>query len=315
MHVNSLLRVVATLALLQTACGDDKSSDAGKRDASEATQDDAAVEARSDAQIPSATDGSLAEDASLAADANHEDAAIAVADAGLDAGANAAKVPVFVAVGYAGRRVRSVDLGLTWTDDTSLGGGGDDENLLRAVAFGHDVFVAVGWKILTSADGRSGTWTDRTLTGQQWLGGIAFGNNRFVATGGYGSSAYSTDGLGWAVGGALSTEASRSLAFGGNIFISATDAGHWWTSTDGSRWLVQSEKNTGDQVAHCAGSFRQVSQCTGAFTARTQASGNGVVIRVRNGELERSTNAGASFVTVLSEGQPLESVAFGQARR
>jgi hypothetical protein len=216
--------------------------------------------------------------------------------------------PVFVAVGYAGRRVRSTDLGLTWTDDTTLGGGGDDQYLLRAVTFGKGVFVATGWKILTSPDGRAGTWTDHTMPSQQWLGGVQFGNNRFVATGGYGFSANSTDGLSWSPAGSLQTQASRSLAFGEGKFVSATDAGNWWSSTDGESWTTMSGGHQ-TQVAYCGG-FKDESACSGKFTARNQAVGEGIVIRAVNGDLQRSTN-GTSFTTVLSQGQALEAVAFG----
>jgi hypothetical protein len=74
-----------------------------------------------------------------------------------------------VAVGYSGRRIRSTDLGLTWTDDQTLeNNGGDDPDLFRAVPFGNDVFVAAGWKIFTSPDGK--TWQEHTSNAaSQWL--------------------------------------------------------------------------------------------------------------------------------------------------
>jgi len=217
--------------------------------------------------------------------------------------------PVFVAVGYAGRRVRSTDLGLTWTDDVSLGGGGDDQFLLRAVTFGKGLFVATGWKILTSPDGRSGTWTERTISGQQWLGGVQFGNNAFVATGGYGFSANSPDGISWSSAGSLNTQASRSLAFGAGKFVTATDAGNWWSSTDGESWTVMSGGHQ-TQVAYCNGTFKDESSCTGTFSARDRAVGGGVTVRAVNGDLQRSTND-VNFTTVLSQGQAFEAVAFG----
>jgi len=77
-----------------------------------------------------------------------------VFDAGVpDAGpvdAGVAGRPVFVAVGYAGVRRSSTDLGLTWSAPQILGADGDNEFLLRAVTFGNGLFVSVGWKVLTS---------------------------------------------------------------------------------------------------------------------------------------------------------------------
>jgi hypothetical protein len=214
-----------------------------------------------------------------------------------------------VAVGYAGRRVRSTDLGLTWKDDTTLGGGGDDPYLLRAVVFAKGLFVAVGWKILTSPDGSAQSWTEHTLRGQQWLGGIQFGNGRFVATGGYGFSASSLDGENWQASGSLRTEASRSLAFGDGTFMSATDPGNWWSSTDGSSWtLVSGGHDTA--IAFCAGRFAEERTCTGDFSAGDRAVGEGVTVRANNGRLERSTD-GVRFEAVLTGGNPLQAVAFG----
>src|SRR5688572_7264580 len=51
-------------------------------------------------------------------------------------GAAPAGDPVIVAVGYGHRRMRSLDLGLTWVDVVEDDpDGGDDENLLRAATY------------------------------------------------------------------------------------------------------------------------------------------------------------------------------------
>lgn len=330
MSLSSSTRLVfvAALALGLPACSSDnkvsRDADASQRDdasASDASADASAIDSAAASDASDESSDAQGNDGAL--DASPDDAAIDAGEAGaaVDAGDAAAKpegatqkAAVFVAVGYAGRRIRSTDLGLTWTDDQSLGGGGDDTNLLRAVAFGDGMFVAVGWKIFSSPDGRLQNWTERTMEGQQWLGGIAHGNHRFVATGGYGTSAWSSDGLIWQAGGSLDTEASRSLAFGANSFVSATDDGHWWSSVDARSWLLLSADHTSSQIAYCSNEFRDAAECLGAFTSRTTASGEGVTVRVRNGQLERSSN-GTAFTTVLSGGSPLESVAFGYARR
>lgn len=169
-------------------------------------------------------------------------------------------VPAIVLVGYAGVRAGSLDLGVTWPNVESLSEvAGDDENLLRAVAYGDGVFVAAGWKIFTSTDAAS--WQERVAPLNQWLGGLAFGNGLFVGAGGFGYSAVSDDaGSSWVVGASLGTEATRSLAFGNGIFVAATDAGNWWESTDGTSWSVQSGGHS-PQVAFCDGAFAEAEDC------------------------------------------------------
>jgi hypothetical protein len=217
--------------------------------------------------------------------------------------------PTFVAVGYAGRRVRSTNLGLDWTDDQTLGGGGDDEFLLRAAGFGSGVFVALGYKILSSADGK--TWQEHPNPQNQWLGGVQFGNGRFVATGGYGYSAHSSDGLSWVIGGVVpNNEASRSLAFGAGKFVSATDPGHWFESSDGLSWSLLSDGHATNQLAYCAGAFSDPAACTGLYSARGRAMLAGTTIQLRAGKLERSTN-GVDFVPVPGSALNLEDVAAG----
>jgi hypothetical protein len=220
--------------------------------------------------------------------------------------------PVFVAVGYAGRHLRSTDLGVTWTDEEYLDpqkAGGDDQFLLRAVTFAKGKFVAAGWRILVSEDCSAGSWTEHTVKGQQWVGGLTFGNDRFVGTGGYGMAIHSSDGLNWTTEWNLDTNASRSLAFGNGKFMSATDQGNWWTSTDGIEWDIASGGHSGSQIAYC-GDFKSPDQCSGNFSARNRAFGEGVTIRANGGRLERSTD-GVKFSVVPNTGIGIEAVAFG----
>jgi hypothetical protein len=220
-----------------------------------------------------------------------------------------AGMPTFVAVGYKGVRVRSTDLGVTWTDSQTLGADGDNEFLLRAVSFGKGVFVALGWKVLSSADGK--TWTEGTNPQHQWLGGVQFSGTGFVAVGGYGYSALSNDGILWRVGGSMpNNEASRSLAFGSNKLVSATDPGNWYESDDGSSWSLLSAGHASNQVAYCSGAFKDLSACAGAFNARGRATAEGVTLRLNNGKLERSTD-GSVFNAVADSPSELEDVAVG----
>lgn len=234
------------------------------------------------------------------------------APSGGAAGAPVVQAPegqlTWVAVGYAGRRVRSVDLGITWNNDQTLGGGGDDEFLLRGVAFGKGLFVAVGWKIHSSADGI--TWHQEVNPQNQWLQGIRFSGERWVATGGYGYSAYSTDGHAWQPGGDLMTEASRSLAFGEGIFMTATNPGNWWSSTDGMNWAKVSSGHQDPDIAYCNGQFKETKDCTDRFTSISQVTLENVTVRAKDGKLERSSN-GIDFEVVQSDGPALIAVTAG----
>jgi hypothetical protein len=147
-----------------------------------------------DASMPSDAGGQGDAGSPVRADAGDAGADV---DAGgsPDGGSSDGGLGVFVAVGYGGRRVRSVDDGRTWIDDQWLvAQGGDDLYLLRAVAFGGGQFVAVGWRVMTSPDAK--TWTDHG-TMSQWLGGLSQDQGRWVAAGGYGRRAHSADGVAW----------------------------------------------------------------------------------------------------------------------
>ncbi len=219
--------------------------------------------------------------------------------------------PLFVAVGYAGRRLRSLDLGKTWTDDVELGGGGDDGFLLRSVTFHDGLFVAAGYKILTSPNGAAGSWTEQKNPRSQWIGGLRWGNGRFVGVGGYGTSWVSVDGKAWRVAGVLGEEPSRALVFGQGVFTSWTEPGHhFWTSTDGEAWTQLPGDHPRD-VAVCGGQTRDRGACTGAYQARGIASGGGTTVRINGeGRLERSDD-GVAFTRVVSDGPELQDVAVG----
>lgn len=147
---------------------------------------------------------------------------------------------VIVAVGYSGIKMRSLDGGITWgeaqidpqvgvqedpecdpetTDCKLLCSGGDDRCLLRHVTFAEGLFVAVGWKIFTSADGFE--WTERTVEGQQWMGGVQYGNDLWLAVGGCGDSVSSLDGISWNDAANVSEGCGhvRDLAYGNGVFV------------------------------------------------------------------------------------------------
>lgn len=216
--------------------------------------------------------------------------------------------PAIVAVGYAGLRVVSYDLGKTWEHEQTLGTAAvDDPTLLRTATFGAGLFVATGHRIFTSPDGA--TWTERTNPEAQWLGGAAYGVNRFVATGGSGYSLSSLDGTTWFASATLGTESSRSLAFGNGEFMAHTDPGNWWSSPDGTLWTLRGGGHT-EEIAFCDGSFRDASACG-------PAAGFGVFVRSGgwdSGVISRSTD-GATWedVTVGFVGD-VTAFAFGMVR-
>ena len=189
---------------------------------------------------------------------------------------------VFVAVGYGGRRVRSTDDGVTWTDDASLAtNGGDDNSLLRTVAWGKNQFVALGYRALTSPNGKD--WQDRGLLAiDQWIGAALFAQGQFVAIGGYGLRATSLDGVAWTDRPIDHVDSHADSAdalvfssdFGGR-FVSTNDSGRRSTSSDGKVWALS----------------------TGATSTMTTdlAFGNGVFVGIGGTAVVVSTDGGTSW--------------------
>lgn len=69
-------------------------------------------------------------------------------------------VPVVAAYGYGALRAFSYDGGKTWPLRTiNDPRGGDDDNLIRGMAFANGTWIAAGWKIFISRDGAR-TWSE-----------------------------------------------------------------------------------------------------------------------------------------------------------
>jgi hypothetical protein len=308
------MRARGWLLALGLTCGCAGGSGTGMPGGSKAGDADAGADADApgDTIVPGDTD----DDVRAIVDASgDDDAATPASDASaMDTDAAPAGVPIFVAVGYGGVRVRSLDLGKTWIDAQRLGGGGDDNFLLRTVAFGDGLFVALGWQLYTSPDGK--TWTMRTKAAGQWMGGVRFGAGRFVAAGGYGESTYSTDGLTWPQGGARLTDAARSIAFGNGVWVARADSNHWWQTSTGETWTDLGGTHT-DAVVFCGGQFVDATSCAGPAGrdgGRTAFGANvWVGIDTNNGKIERSEDGGATWTTVYTASDALQDVAFGYA--
>jgi hypothetical protein len=158
-----------------------------------------------------------------------------------DSAGDAALTGVFVAVGYGGRRLRSLDDGMTWVDDQQLeASGGDDQENLRVVVWGDNQFVALGWRVMTSPDGM--TWDDLGTTPLgNWIGGATYANSEFVGVGGYGLRDISTNAMSWTSESidTAATHAYDGVVWGnvsGGMFVSANDSGARSYSADGTKW-------------------------------------------------------------------------------
>ena len=155
--------------------------------------------------------------------------------------------PMFVAVGYALRRMTSRD-GLVWSNEQASPEHGQDKNyLLRGVAYGQGKIVAVGGsrtsRILVSENyGRD--WRDVSIE-ENFLSDVAFGNGRFVAAG-YRGALHSADGITWSKPTAVGGVSWRRVEFAAGKFVAigtpgpAGSAPGWRaTSVDGVRWDPQ----------------------------------------------------------------------------
>jgi len=171
----------------------------------------------------------------------------------------AASGQVLVAAGMRGKRIRSEDGGLGWTDISFE----DTNSRLLAVAAQGDTFVVAGWTedsyeapktsaILTSPD-RGLTWgpVDESF---ERLDALAAGNGVFVAIG-VSQCLTSSDGLAWAPCGPLSAD-YKGISFAGGEFVLSTSEG-LVTSVDGVQWTTPTLPMLGTpaQLAHGNGRY------------------------------------------------------------
>ena len=175
-------------------------------------------------------------------------------------------VPALIGVGYGGIRIVSRDGGKTWGERTYDNPNGDDDgDLLRAVAYGNGLWIATGWKMVTSTDGI--TWTDRGQLGQtvkigscNIVEGLAFHGGSFFAACSPGNIFRSSDGLTWtkisSVGG--DTGGHMQLVYRGGKFVAWGDSGTSYESTDAMTWTVMSGIK---QATYCEDTFKNRTDC------------------------------------------------------
>jgi hypothetical protein len=143
---------------------------------------------------------------------------------------------VFVAAGGNGLRLRSLDAGVSWQDQTPYFAGH-----YRAIAAGNGIAVAIGHTygdtnvglVATTSDGAS--WSAEQMIGAAHSGGcLAFGGGVFVARDDAGDLRSSSDGLAWSEV-VLDLEGSGAVLRAEARFVTAGD-GVYWVSDDGARW-------------------------------------------------------------------------------
>jgi hypothetical protein len=206
-------------------------------------------------------------------------------------------------VGYGGIRILSRDGGNTWGDRVyAAPGGGDDEDLLRAVAYGKGRWIATGWKLMTSDDGVS--WMDRgmlnegIIDGNPIIEGLAYKDGYFYAAGDGGSGAHiyrSADGLEWSsFGTGGDTVKHTGLTYHAGLFVSYGDSETSFQSTDAKTWTVMGI----DNATYCEGEWRTLEECHDAWWF----DDGYYILPEWGGQIRRSTT-GSSFTTVYTDDQ------------
>ena len=152
----------------------------------------------------------------------------------------------FVAVGSAPLDNGTTGLGITnlaivSTDGVNysvgqtikLVGGGKSIN---DVAFGNNLFVAVGSDALiqTSQDGKN--WNYSQVEFGQTLHGVAFGDGKFVAVGEHGLIMFSYNGKVWKKSTNTVLYSFNSVSYANGMFVLVGNSGVIGTSTDGNVW-------------------------------------------------------------------------------
>jgi hypothetical protein len=108
---------------------------------------------------------------------------------------------------------------------------------VRAMAYGGDKYVAVGYNgtVLSSADGIK--WESRAVPGfTRYLFSIAYGGGGFVAVGERGGIISSPDGITWTNRTTDSTTSFSSVTYNGHQYVAIGSGSALRVSTDGATW-------------------------------------------------------------------------------
>jgi hypothetical protein len=203
-----------------------------------------------------------------------------------------------IAVGYGGLRIVSRDLGKTWQNESHWStNGGDDEDLLRTIAYGNGLWVSAGWRLVTSVDGV--TWVDHGMAEDvitpircPVTDGMAFGAGKFLVACGS-NLATSSDALHW-------TKVGPTPKVGGHPyliwdeaeqrFVCSGDDGPSFVSDDGASWTTISISK-----AHlCQAALEPKTECQSFYA-------QGVFLSTEWGGLIRRSTNGTSFQKVYQD--------------
>lgn len=165
---------------------------------------------------------------------------------------------VFVSGGSNGQIARSTNNGQSWSSlipfpfTTSINP--QQDNAIRAIAYGNGVFVAVGDKQIARSTDYGQSWTKvGTIPFTTIIDAVAFGTygseNIFLAAGFSGQIARSTDG-GQTWGSLIANPSSgiiRSIAYGDGVFVAGDSSGNILRSVDGGlTWQSVAGNPVGD---------------------------------------------------------------------
>ena len=179
--------------------------------------------------------------------------------------------PLWVAVGATGSIAHSDDGATNW-QSVGPGTGGS----LFGVTYGAAGFVAVGQagRMLTSPNGLTGTWVERSAVTTDALNDVLFAEGIYVAVGGVNGSSdrilTSTDGQNWTdrtpgIGNTL-----KEVIYAQGAFLAVGQSGVRAFSDDGITWSnVNVGGNTWDAVAFGNGIYLQENSAGAIHTATT----------------------------------------------
>lgn len=126
----------------------------------------------------------------------------------------------------------SNDAGHTWVPRTTTSA--------QSIAFGPKGFIAVGYRIQRSSDGRS--W--ETLSTQTpWLNGVTHALGQYVAVGERGTILTSIDGVNWTTQNSNSSLALTSVTGSSGMLIATSQEGPVLQSIDGIHWTESNIPN------------------------------------------------------------------------
>jgi hypothetical protein len=143
-----------------------------------------------------------------------------------------------VVVGDQGAVLTSTNLAV-WTAQTST-----TVNLLNAVTYGNDEFVAVGYggTVVTSPDGV--TWSSRSSRTNSWLFDVTYAAGQYVVVGESGAILTSPDARSWVVRGSETSQSLWGVSYAGGCFVAVGEGGTILTSEDGVVWTPRPSGTT-----------------------------------------------------------------------